>query len=732
MLMAIIAGATPLAAGYYVWSNEGGPYGGRVQAVEFIGGGIYMAGTRGGGVFVTHDSGGLWNASNAGLAGLLVNCICRNPLNANTVYIGTGGDGVFVTGNSTTGCAWTPKSFNLGNGNVLSLAMSPVDTNVVFAGTINGIYKSVNRGGYWSAITNNLTDANVSSIAIGGTLDTLYVGTNSGVFKSTDGGATWVSKNLGLTNPFVKSLKVDPVNSMIILAATFGGVFKSTDGGDSWVSRNGGLGSLYIRDVEIHPDSSNVYVAGSENGVFISTNGGSSWSDLSGGLDDREVLATAMDDTGARLLAGTYWGGTYESVHRDPWVHKIQGMNNTFISGVDVNPANNNLVQVTAYGQVFKSSDEGLSWHESSAGISDEDLTGVAIDHAAPDTVYVGANYGGVYKSTDAGNTWTLMNNGLGSTTVTCVAVDRRNNGIVYAGTYNYLYRSTDGGRHWQLKSTGITDRHVWTIEVDPVDSRIVYVGTYGGGIFKTTDSGENWGAINGGLPERYVKAIAVDPVDHTIVYAGTYYNGGVYKSTNGGSSWTIASTGLTNRDCWSIDVHPERHRQVIVGTFGGVFISLDGGASWKGFSEGLQVLDTRCVTYDESVSRHIFAGTYGAGVYKYDGIYCGVDIAKAGAPFGACRLFPNYPNPFNPSTTIRYEVVERDASGAPYPVVLEIYDVMGRLVRTLYDGLQGPGRYAVVWRGDSNQGTRVSSGVYFSRLRVGHSVATNKMIIIQ
>lgn len=728
----LLVAATPIPAGYYVWSNEGGPYGGRVQTVEFIDDTVYLAGTWNGGVFISHDSGTRWNSSNSGLTNLIINCICKNPLNRNTVYIGTGGGGVFRTNLAATTCPWVPRSYNLGNSNVLCIAMSPVDTNVVFAGTVSGIYRSLNTGGSWSNITNNLADANVNAVAIGGNFDTLYTGTNSGVFKSTDGGTTWVSKNVGLTNLFIKSLKIDPKSHSIVLAATFGGVFKSINRGESWVPKNGGLGNLYVRDLEIHPDSSAVYCAGTGNGFYISRNGGNSWGDFSGGLTDREVYATAINASGQKLLAGTYWGGTYESVARAPWIQKIEGMDNTFINSVDINPLNNDIIQVTSYGQIFRSDDEGSNWQESSTGIVDEDLTAIAIDNAAPDTVYCGANYGGVYKSVDGGRTWTLMNVGLGSTTVTCVAVDHQHNNIVYAGTYNYLYRSVDGARHWQLKSNGISDKHVWTLEVDPVNTAIVFVGTYGGGVFKTTDSGDNWTAIDTGLPEQYVKAIAVDPVDHSIVYAGTYYGGGVYKSVDGGAHWVIASTGLANRDIWSLDVHPERHQQVIAGTFGGVFISLNGGATWESFSDGLGTLDTRCVVYDQSEARNIFAGTYGGGVYKYNGIYCSVDAdSETPGTNGICRLFPNYPNPFNPSTTIRYEIIGRGGENKLYPVGLKIYDVGGRLVKTLFEGFQGSGDHSVIWRGDNDRNAHAVSGVYFSRLTVSGQVLTGKLILI-
>jgi hypothetical protein len=89
--------------------------------------------------------------------------------------------------------------------------------------------------------------------------------------------------------------------------------------------------------------------------------------------------------------------------------------------------------------------------------------------------------------------------------------------------------------------------------------------------------------------------------------------------------------------------------------------------------------------------------------------------------------LYQNVPNPFNPTTVIRYDV---PAQGAR--VSLAIYDVGGHLVRTLVDGSQTPGVKSVTWDGRDSRGTSVSSGIYFYRLRAGGEVITRKMVLIK
>jgi hypothetical protein len=88
--------------------------------------------------------------------------------------------------------------------------------------------------------------------------------------------------------------------------------------------------------------------------------------------------------------------------------------------------------------------------------------------------------------------------------------------------------------------------------------------------------------------------------------------------------------------------------------------------------------------------------------------------------------LYPNRPNPFNPTTTIRFGLA-RDAH-----VDLRIYDVSGRLVRTLVNGSMERQRHQVVWDGMDNASVPVSSGIYFYRLETGDFRDTRKMVVLR
>ncbi len=85
--------------------------------------------------------------------------------------------------------------------------------------------------------------------------------------------------------------------------------------------------------------------------------------------------------------------------------------------------------------------------------------------------------------------------------------------------------------------------------------------------------------------------------------------------------------------------------------------------------------------------------------------------VGSWGEPPRIFKLLPNHPNPFNAETTIEYELA-RDSA-----VVLSVYDLSGRLVKTLVNGPQRSGQHRVVWDGTNQNGVAVSSGVYVARL---------------
>ncbi|UCD17550.1 MAG: T9SS type A sorting domain-containing protein, partial [Candidatus Zixiibacteriota bacterium] len=89
-------------------------------------------------------------------------------------------------------------------------------------------------------------------------------------------------------------------------------------------------------------------------------------------------------------------------------------------------------------------------------------------------------------------------------------------------------------------------------------------------------------------------------------------------------------------------------------------------------------------------------------------------------------ELAQNYPNPFNPSTQIAFSVP------APMQATLEVYNVLGKKVITLFDGIADAGRNVVTWNGVNSDGASVASGIYFYRIKAENFIQTRKMVLMK
>ncbi|MDZ4122014.1 MAG: FlgD immunoglobulin-like domain containing protein, partial [Candidatus Cloacimonadaceae bacterium] len=88
--------------------------------------------------------------------------------------------------------------------------------------------------------------------------------------------------------------------------------------------------------------------------------------------------------------------------------------------------------------------------------------------------------------------------------------------------------------------------------------------------------------------------------------------------------------------------------------------------------------------------------------------------------------LYPNFPNPFNPDTNIRFSLAKHGN------IDLSIYNLKGQKVKTLASGMMNAGNHQVVWNGMDDNGRSVSSGVYYYRLTTDHYNRTMKMVLMK
>ncbi len=139
----------------------------------------------------------------------------------------------------------------------------------------------------------------------------------------------------------------------------------------------------------------------------------------------------------------------------------------------------------------------------------------------------------------------------------------------------------------------------------------------------------------------------------------------------------------------------------------------------WFGFSMQYVRDDVRSAPIDRfEIARNVFA--WMQFIVNPGCCYTDAEIPSA------YKLSQNFPNPFNPVTTIKFDLKEKGL------VTLKIYNVAGQLVRTLVDGVRDAASYSIAWDGANDRGTAVASGIYFYKMETNGFSETRKMALLR
>ena len=251
-----------------------------------------------------------WSATNSGLTNLAVTSAAIDWDTPANMYAGTNGGGVYKSTNS--GATWAATALG---GSIISVVIDPSDATILYAATDGaGVYRSANSGVAWATINTGLTDLVISALAIDPDAPTiLYTSTGTGVFTTTDSGAHWTPANTGLPAG-VTALVVDPVTTATLYAGVWGsGIYKSVDSGENWSASSTGLTNLYPHALLINATTPAILYAATEGGIFKTTDSGGTWAAASTGLAASAVQCLAINAaTPTTLYAGTA-GDVYRS-----------------------------------------------------------------------------------------------------------------------------------------------------------------------------------------------------------------------------------------------------------------------------------------------------------------------------------------------------------------------------------------------------------------------------------
>ncbi len=249
-----------------------------------------FAGTLTDGVYKSPDGGRRWLPRNAGIQkGTIsanVNQLVFHPADTQTLYAATT-VGVFRT--TDGGESWVERMNGMKEINfIVALAVDPKHPNILYAGTSGGVYRSFDGAENWAKINKGLVpdDAKLASMALGvnrlvidpSNTDLVYAGTTKGLFKTSDKGELWSEIDTGLGKPYVSSLVINYQNTSHLYLGTSEGMYKSRDGVKSWVPKNDGLENLNIRVLVMgQKDPSLIYCGTNGGGLYKSIDGANSW-----------------------------------------------------------------------------------------------------------------------------------------------------------------------------------------------------------------------------------------------------------------------------------------------------------------------------------------------------------------------------------------------------------------------------------------------------------------------
>lgn len=428
------------------------------------------------GMFKSTDSGAHWTSDNSGLNATNLRAIGMVPVTGSPPRILAGyGDafrpspGIYAGSDAGDGnMTWFDSNAGLRAYQIRAITVDPTTANGVPGSTV------VYAGG-----------RSEQAIAI--------APRNGGIYKSINGGSTWTTIDNGLplrlptpATPYVgsvRSIVLDPhsctagppcLSALQTVYATSNGckvsagncgstgvyqfrIFKSTNGGSSWLSSDNGIpqsidGSvannyndnetMLVVPLVIDPANPNILYAGTSDifdatslahptltsGIFKSTDSGATWNPVNTGLPTYPSSPTVLSVLTLAI--------------------KPDAPDTLWASVIDINSSGG------APGHVYKTTDGGAHWTDSSDGLTSADIRALYVDPTNADILFAAGggtsgNPGGVFKSYDGGATWHSISIGLPADAALALALD--------PGDHNKLYAGTSSGV-WEITQTLDTD----------------------------------------------------------------------------------------------------------------------------------------------------------------------------------------------------------------------------------------------------------------------------------
>lgn len=614
------------------WTDLQGPPGGTIIPLVADPGmpdSIYVrVSGRDAGLYKTVDGGQTWRPVSLGLSGIPVLTLAMHPVDSDIIYLGTAGAGVFRS--TDGGASWEPVNLGLGNLNVLSLLINMQSPETLYAatsGVSGGIFRTLDGGARWTRYGTGMDSENIYALLPDLTdNNTFYALTDFGVFRTNDFGTTYRIADHEFPVPVIQQLLMTGGTSRTRYVVARGGrLWRKGDDDPEWLLLR--LENIKDTVLFVIPDSldgdalyASVKSAVGGYSFLRSPDRGDTWYHVDSGLTKSPILGMTITPRSPNSIYLGTASGLFKSLDQGrSWDIIAVGSTKTSVRAIAVAPDDPHVIVAGVYGGIFRSADAGLTWTPTNQGLLSAEVRSIAINPLKPKEIFVGVYNPGlaesVFRSTDAGQSWVASSEGLSNDDCRSLLISATSPWTIYAGTFgDGVYRSLDGLR-WVTANNGLSRLDVVALAGDASTPQVMFAAT-GGGIFRTHDGGDSWELASDGLDDLDVQALATAFGRPDLVYAGTRKNG-VYVSRNQGRRWEKASTGITRLNVVALASDPEHPETAYAGTdTGGVFRTTDGGRTWSSVTRGMASASITALTVaPQSV---LYAGTADAGVLEF------------------------------------------------------------------------------------------------------------------